>query len=343
MQKTEVLFSKKMPAAKSFPSESVLFYDSILNKNPDFKKWASVFTFKIALKSGETLKTIDSLKQNLEKLAILDVPSTPELTFIAVGGGSVGDFVGFLASIYLRGRPFINIPSTWLSAFDSAHGGKNGLNLLKQKNQIGTFYPAIKVYLVEQLLASQPSERMIEALGEVIKISVIGNQSLFKFLEKNIFKLNQKLMYQNLPGAIEAKNKIVKKDPFEKLGLRRVLNLGHTMGHVFESHYGWPHGICILLGTLFSVRWSYQLGMLSVQECIRISHLIESAYTSINLSEDLAGVSDASVRQLLLKDKKRTSKSEIDFIFIKKIGQVVRKKVSVEQIIAEIHRQKTEY
>ena len=332
-----------MPHRKSFPTESLLFYDSILNKNKAFKSWSKDFAYKIPLKSGETLKTIESLHEVLKKIANWDIPQTPNFTFIAVGGGSVGVFVGFLASIYLRGRPLANIPSTWLSAFDSAHGGKNGLNLLKQKNQLGTFYPAGQVYLVRDLLASQPVARVTEALGEVIKIGIIDDKKLFSFLEKNIFKLNEKTMYQLLPQAVAAKNKIVAQDPYEKNGVRRILNLGHTMGHVFESYYGWPHGICVLLGTMFSVRWSFHLGLLPNADYIRISNLIESAYTSINLSEDLAGISKLSIQQRLLKDKKRTAGSEIDFVFIRKVGSVLRKKVTIEQILKEVDRQKSEY
>ncbi|MBC7742433.1 MAG: 3-dehydroquinate synthase [Bdellovibrionaceae bacterium] len=343
MQKTEVFYPSKLPPRNTFPQESVLFYDSILNKNAAFKAWSKKFEFQLALKSGESLKTINSFSEVLTKLSKLAVPSTPRLTFIAVGGGSVGDFVGFLASVYLRGRALIQIPSTWLAAFDSAHGGKNGLNLLGQKNQLGTFHSPEKVYLVKELLVSQPSARMVEALGEVIKIAIIGQPRIFSVLEKNIFKLNAKHLIEILPAAVQAKYKIVGLDPYEKSGVRRVLNLGHTMGHVFESHFGWPHGICILLGTLFSVRWSYHLGCLSTRDYIRISNLIESAYTSINLNEDLAGVTEAQIKTALFKDKKRTSSSQIDFIFIKKVGSVTRKKVSVDEILAEIHRQKTEY
>ncbi len=340
---TEILYLNKLPSRKTLPVESMLFYDSILNKNSDFTAWAKAFPNRLALKSGESLKTIDQLQIVLKKIAAWEVTQTPELTFISVGGGSVGDFVGFLASIYLRGRPLIQIPSTWLSAFDSAHGGKNGLNLLQKKNQLGTFCFAEKVYLVKALLASQPLPRMVEALGELIKISIINEKNIFAQLEKSIFKMNQDLMYKLLPSAVAAKYKVVEQDPFEKLGHRRVLNLGHTLGHVFESYYGWPHGICILLGTLFSVRWSYQLKLLSHADYIRISNLIEAAYTSINLSEDLAGISEKAISKLLLKDKKRTAKSEIDFIFIKNVGRVVRKKVSIEEILKEVQRQIAEY
>jgi 3-dehydroquinate synthase len=343
LKKTEVLYSAKMPVRKAFAADSLLFYDSVLNKNPQFKTWSKGFSFKWALKSGETLKTFEQLQTVLSKISVSEIPHTPQLNFIAVGGGSVGDFVGFLASIYQRGRPLVHIPSTWLSAFDSAHGGKNGLNLQQKKNQIGTFYPADKVILVKELLSSQPVPRTIEALGEIIKIAIISEKKIFSFLEKNIFKMNSAMMYGLLPSAVKAKYQIVKKDPFEQLGHRRILNLGHTMGHVFESYYGWPHGICILLGTLFSVRWSYKLKYLGHADYIRISNLIEAAYSSVNLSEDLAGISIKNVKSLLLKDKKRTAESELDFIFIEKVGRVSRKKVSVDMILNEVQRQIAEY
>lgn len=272
----------------------------------------------------------------------MDLNQTTELTFVAVGGGSVGDFVGFLSSVFLRGRPLILIPSTWLSAVDSAHGGKNGINLLRQKNQIGTFHSAHKIFIVKQLLKEQPAARLTEALGEVIKISIINNSNTFSKLEKSVGKIDEKLIFKILPSLIESKYKIIKKDPYETKGERRVLNLGHTMGHVFESYYGWPHGVCVLLGTFFSARWSYRLKYLKKNDYLRIVRLIEAVFQSINLNEDLAGLDEKFIEKSLSKDKKRVSKKEIDFIFIKKIGKVVRKKVTLEQIRQEIRRQKRE-
>ena len=152
MNKTKLIVLNDFPSAQIFSKESLLCYDSILDKNAAFKKWSRSFKFKIALKSGEKLKTLDSLQEMLKKMNQLDLPQTANFTFISVGGGSVGDFTGFLASIYLRGRQLIHIPSTWLSAIDSSHGGKNGLNLFNDKNQLGTVYPAQKNFLVKKLL-----------------------------------------------------------------------------------------------------------------------------------------------------------------------------------------------
>lgn len=342
MQKAHVFHLNQLPSKSQIPSDSVLLYDSILQKKPFFRAWKKGFKYQLALKAGEDLKSLDSFTSVLKKLSALNLPQTTELTFVAVGGGSVGDFAGFLSSVFLRGRSLILIPSTWLSAVDSAHGGKNGINLLKQKNQVGTFHQPQKIFIVKQLLVEQPRARLTEALGEVIKIAIINNSRAFSKLEKADQKIDEKFIFKILPSLIESKYKIIKKDPFEIKGDRRVLNLGHTMGHVFESYYGWPHGVCVLLGTFFAARWSYQLKYLNQKDYLRIIHLIETIFQSINLSQDLAGLDEKFIENSLGKDKKRVSKKEVDFIFIKSIGKVVRKKVTFKKIQQEIRRQKRE-
>lgn len=343
MKKSQVLYSSKLPSPRAFPRETVLFYDSVLARNSKLKKWIRQFPYSLDLPSGEKLKDLGSFQRHLTRLAALKVPQTTELTFVAVGGGSVGDFVGFLASVYLRGRRLIQIPSTWLAAVDSAHGGKNGLNLNSEKNQIGSFYPAEKVYIISELLQTQPEARLQEALGEFVKMALIADVKMFSFLEKNVGKLTAKHLLSLLPRAIQNKYKIVQKDPYEQKGLRRILNLGHTMGHVLESHYGWPHGLCVLLGTLFSVRWSYHLKIANEDTYIRVSNLIEEIWPEQMLSDDLAGIPLKVIEAKLLKDKKRTSAASVDFIFIQKIGSVLRKKVQISEILAEVQRQTKEY
>lgn len=142
-----VQYVQSLPSRGQFSQETVLFYDSVLIKNRALKSWIDTFEHRIDLKSGESLKTLRSLGAILQRLELLGVSKTSELAFVALGGGSIGDFVGFLASIYWRGRKLINIPSTWLAAVDSAHGGKNGLNVDDVKNQLGTFYPAEKIII----------------------------------------------------------------------------------------------------------------------------------------------------------------------------------------------------
>lgn len=343
MKKSQVIYQTQMPSPRAFSRESVLIYDSILLKNSKIGAWIRKFPYSLPLKSGEKLKDLSSLHQQLDKLNQLSIPQTTDLTFIALGGGSVGDFVGFLASIYLRGRRLIHIPSTWLSAVDSSHGGKNGLNFQSEKNQLGTFYPADQIYVVSQLLQTQPQERLQEAMGEFLKMAIIRDKSTFSFLEKNVAHLNSNKIFSILPKTIHNKYQIVAKDPYEQNGHRRILNLGHTMGHVLESHYGWPHGLCVMLGMLFSIRWSYHLKIADEETYIRISNLIEDIWPEQTLSDDLASMPINTIRKKLSKDKKLTSNSTIDFIFIQKIGSVVRRKVKIQEILSEVHRQTKEY
>lgn len=343
MKKSQVLYQSQMPSPRAFPRETVLFYDSILLKNVKIKAWIKKFPFSLPLHSGEKLKDLSSLQKHLAGLNKLLVPQTTELTFVALGGGSVGDFVGFLASIYHRGRRLVQIPSTWLSAVDSAHGGKNGLNFQDEKNQLGTFYPADQIYIVSELLETQPQERLQEALGEFVKMAIIRDPKIFSFLEKNIAQLNSKKILSILPKTIQSKYHIVSEDPYEQKGHRRVLNLGHTMGHVLESHYGWPHGLCVMLGILFSIRWSYHLKIADEATYIRVSNLIEDIWPEQMLSDDLAAMSVSLIQKKLLKDKKRTSDATIDFIFIHRLGLVVRQKMKIQDILNEVQRQTQEY
>lgn len=341
--KNAVIFRKKLPAKSEFPTETVILYDRILDQKPFFKKWRNQFQFQIPLKAGESLKTLESLQAVLKKISQLNMPQTTQLTFVAVGGGSVGDFVGFLSSVFLRGRKFVQIPSTWLAAIDSAHGGKNALNFNQQKNQLGTVYLAEKIYIVEPLLMAQPKPRFHEAMGEVLKIAVINNAKLFDEIEANEFRFSEKHLLKKLPMLIQSKMKVVKSDLYETKGLRRVLNLGHTMGHVFESYYQIPHGEAVLFGTLFAARYSFHKGLLRETDFIRISNLIFSFTTRNSIQVLLQNIPLAEVQKLLVKDKKMTGDQVLDFIFIKKIGLVVREKVNVKSLLVEVKRQQEEF
>ena len=334
---SKISFCKELPESALFSEDTVLFYDSILVKNKNFKNWLRGFPHKLALKSGEELKTIESFEAVLNKISKLSISKTTKLTFVAVGGGSIGDFVGFLASVYLRGRRLVLIPSTWLAAVDSSHGGKNGLNFLSTKNQLGTFYPASEIYICKELLLSQPEARLTESMGEIIKIAILSDAKLFEVLEKRV---SASKIYELLPMLIDHKYKIIDQDPFEKNGTRRLLNLGHTMGHVFESHYSWPHGISVLLGLQFAARWSFAIGLLTEKDFFRISMLIDSLELDQKLNFALNNIASKKTVALLSKDKKLTAKNQLDFIFVKKIGLCIRKAVSIEQVLQEVKRQK---
>jgi 3-dehydroquinate synthase len=261
-----------------------------------------------------------------------------EIVIIAMGGGSVGDFAGFVASILKRGVRLVHIPSTWLAAIDSAHGGKTALNVSRIKNQIGTYYCANEIHLVKEILLGQPEERMLEAFGEVIKIALIQGDKLWNQLEQKS-KLSSTLYWKLLPEMIEAKYRIVRKDPFETKGFRQLLNLGHTVGHVLESKLKMPHGVAVLYGVAFVIEWSLQRRILSSKD-----------YYRIRLSEIGALIPDRpALRQmlrklkgperLLLHDKKIASNNRVRYVFIHGIGSVKSLNVNVEDVVNEIKRQ----
>ena len=167
---------KKKPFRAGTPQVArLVIYDRILlEKSAEFRKWLKDAPYAVGVDSGETLKSLSSFVQFVENLPPgVATLSRKNMEVWAVGGGSVGDFAGFFASVWKRGVKLVMVPSTWLSALDSAHGGKTGLNLQGAKNQIGTFYPASEVLLIRELLEEQPKERLSDAMGELAKIALI--------------------------------------------------------------------------------------------------------------------------------------------------------------------------
>ncbi len=219
--KIDICFRNQWPSRKSFPDQCLLIYDrELLKYSKAFPKWAKTFPAQLALKAGESTKSLEAFPSLLNQVLKKTINfSSREMTIIVVGGGSLTDFGGFLASVLKRGVRLILIPSTWLAAIDSAHGGKNGLNFQKYKNQIGTFYFPERIELIRELLVSQPEQRGKEAFGELLKIALISGNKLFQEIQKSTHR-DGAWFYRHLAEAIKAKNKIVQMDPFEKNGIR---------------------------------------------------------------------------------------------------------------------------
>ncbi len=336
MQKSKIRTLAGLPKLSdlniSSKNNAIIFYDQKLLKNLFVKTWLQSFSFKIALNAGESLKTLNSYSAILKKMSAL--PIQKNTTFVSIGGGSVGDFVGFIASTYKRGQRLIHIPSTWLSAVDSAHGGKTGLNFLDTKNQIGTFYPAEIIILSKKLLFSQPVDRIYDAFGEVFKIGLINQPAILQQP-----KISADYLWKNLSVAIGGKYKIVDLDPYEKTGLRQVLNLGHTMGHVFEMTHKVSHGQAVLLGLMFSARYSFQLGYLKKAEFIKICQILFSVPLKLKYNKVLK-IPDQKIHKLLLQDKKKSAQNQVNFIFIHKIGNVFIQPVLISDLMSEVQRQR---
>lgn len=342
---TKLIIKPQLPTFKqlqnidsSVNSQYVIIFDRILLKNSTFSKWIKQFELSIAVNAGESLKTIDQFSVILGKIqkweSSLKLSRKP--TFVAVGGGSVGDFVGFLASVYKRGSKLVHIPSTWLAAIDSAHGGKNGLNLNTVKNQIGTIYPATAIWLSSQLLTSQPTERLHDVYGEVIKTILLAKPQMLARLE-----ISEEYIVKHLKFLIDSKTKIVNQDLYETKGIRHVLNLGHTVGHVLESQLKLSHGCSVSLGLIFATRWSYYLGYITDQYFFEVIQKILEVPGMDDLLKKMYSVKNQELAKMLFADKKKSNKSaNIRFVFLSSKKKTVIVEKSVEEIVSEYDRQR---
>lgn len=336
--KTKLKIIPKLPVMKNNES-SLLIFDQYLLKIPGLRKWIQSFPYRYAVKSGENLKAVDQLPLHLGNL--LKFVTKTQKVYI-LGGGSVGDFGGFVASILKRGLPVVQIPTTWLSALDSAHGGKTALNVGGYKNQVGTYHFPEEVWVVKSVLEAQPSVRLFEASGEFMKTALIGGEPLLKKLRSWDWRRG-KIRWSDLKSFIDVKYKIARLDPFEKKGLRYQLNLGHTIGHVWEAHYGLPHGLAIFHGLLFDIAWSVQLKMFSPKRSFELMDEMPWSYVwdqefKKKIDLKIYGLSEPKLRSYLLKDKKNKG-GLLSFTLIEKPGKVVIKKVSIEDILREYRRQ----
>ena len=186
----------------------------------------------------------------------------------ALGGGVVGDFSGFLASIILRGIKFIQIPTTLLSQVDSSVGGKTGVNSLSGKNLIGSFYQPSAVFIDPGTLASLPYKEFLAGYSEVLKYSMINDKKFFLWLDKNYKKItskNYKILTEIIAKCVMQKAKIVKKDEKES-NHRMLLNLGHTFAHAIEKELDFKirHGEAVSVGLLMAMKLSVLLNKTKV-------------------------------------------------------------------------------
>jgi 3-dehydroquinate synthase len=326
--KPQLKYTKQLPAVKALqPERSIVIFDQILLQNSDFIDWMRNFPFQLPVASGENLKDLGRFSTEITKIIELTqkIEKRP-LRVICIGGGSVGDFAGFAASVLKRGVDLIQIPSTWLAAIDSAHGGKNALNVSGIKNQIGTFHHPKQVWLVEAILSQQPIARIEDAYGEALKVSLLEGGTLWKAFA-SVRNWDSNAIWKILPRLIEAKYKIVAKDPMETKGIRHLLNFGHTVGHVFEAELGISHGRAVLYGLGFALEWSRAKKLLK-----NFSAEIPEHKSYLQTLRDPA--------RYLGQDKKRVSESKLRFIFLKKPGKPIIQSVTIPEILKEIERQK---
>lgn len=346
--KTKVEFLKKLPSRERLneslgfkPEKFLVIYDKRLASNDAVKKWLKDFVLAYPVSAGEGLKDLYTFSNHVKKIFKMVTPfSTRNLCVLGLGGGSVGDFTGFLASVLKRGVPLIHIPTTLLAAMDSAHGGKTGLNVGDIKNQIGSFYPADSIMIVRSLFDGLPPLQIQSAGGELAKMALLEGGKFFeRFKEK--YNADIDSLWEFLPDAIEAKYKIVEKDPFERSGERQLLNLGHSLGHALESYYGLAHGVAVGQGLIFALQWSEHQGYFRghPEEIIKLFVEKLKLHRPREFARQNRAMSRSKLTKYINEDKKMTDARHFNFIFLEDVGKAFRKVVTLESFLTETQRQ----
>ncbi|MCB5186011.1 3-dehydroquinate synthase [Methylobacillus gramineus] len=241
---------------------------------------AGVSVIPIILPDGEAYKNSDTL--NLIYDALLKNRCERSTTVIALGGGVIGDLTGYAAATYLRGVPFIQVPTTLLSQVDSSVGGKTGINHPLGKNMIGAFYQPQLVLADLDTLTTLPERELSAGLAEVIKYGLIRDVDFFSWQEANMQKLlalDTEAMSYAIYRSCENKAEVVAADERES-GERALLNLGHTFGHAIENAMGygvWLHGEAVAAGTMMAADLSRRLGWLNQSDITRIATIFAQA------------------------------------------------------------------
>jgi 3-dehydroquinate synthase len=255
---------------------------------------------------------------------------------LALGGGVIGDLTGFAAATYMRGVPFVQIPTTLLAQVDSSVGGKTAINHPLGKNMIGAFYQPQSVIADTSTLMSLPTRELSAGLAEVIKHGAIIDAEFFQWQEKNIAKLmardDQALAYA-IQRSCEIKSEVVRQDERET-GLRAILNFGHTFGHAIEAGLGygeWLHGEAVGCGMVMAADLSVRMGYMDAADRDRLVALVKAAGLP-TVAPDLG-----KDRWLdLMEVDKKNEGGKIKFILLKPLGNALVTSAPAEHLEATL-------
>lgn len=272
----------------------------------------------LPVRAGERAKRIRTLERILEWLASERVERDTPL--VAVGGGTIGDLAGTAASLYARGLPLVQVPTTWLAQADAAIGGKVAVDLAGAKNAVGSFWPPVAVVSDVGALRSLPVRLRRDGMAESIKAAIIGDPSLWRLLEDRgsaALRSDEPARYAIIERSARLKLEVCERDPFET-GERRTLNLGHTIGHALEieSGYRLAHGAAVALGMRAVVAIAHRRGG-DPELPDRLDALLDRLGFTLRRSFDAV-----SVRAAMLGDKKRREGRQ-RWILPMEVGRVV--------------------
>jgi shikimate kinase/3-dehydroquinate synthase len=299
-----------------------------------FPGWMDRFTWNIAtLEPGESEKnerTLGSLWQ-----ALLRAGLDRRGVIVGVGGGVVTDLAGLAAGTWLRGIRWLAVPSTLLGMVDAAIGGKTAIDLGDSKNMVGLIHQPSAVLAGVSLLATEPQRSLVSGLAEAVKTALIGDASLLKFLEKQqeaLLARDPEALEVVIRGAARVKAAIVSRDEHEQ-GERRLLNLGHTLGHALEAHGGfdqWTHGEAVALGMVAALRVGENLGLTEPG----LAHRVRGVLRGLGLPAELDKHEVQGALPLLQRDKKR-ERGEVHLVIVERPGKARTERISLERLETE--------
>jgi len=272
-----------------------------------------------AVRPGERSKTLSTVERILTFM--LRHRFDRDSLLVALGGGVVGDLGGFAASLFMRGIPYVQVPTNLLSQVDSSVGGKTGVNHALGKNLIGSFHQPRAVFIDPAFLKTLPLKELLSGFAEVIKHGIIRSSRLFVFLEKNLDRIlgrKMKALEYVVSESCRIKAEVVSRDEREK-DLRAILNFGHTYGHAVEAATGYrryTHGEAVMLGMAAATVTAASLGLIREKEALRIRRLLERAGMPRK-----ADLDEARVYRGMFIDKKARSR-RLNMVFPVRVGAV---------------------
>lgn len=285
----------------------------------------------LEIQAGEKNKSLSSCEKLWKELT--DHHADRKSLVINIGGGVVCDVGGFVASTYMRGIDFINIPTSLLAMVDASAGGKNGINFSGLKNQVGTFTKPQSVFISPSFLKTLPERELKSGFAEVIKHALIADVEKWNEL-KQVHSLTDVNWIRIIDNSVYIKNKIVTGD-FRDRYKRKTLNFGHTIGHALESysmkhdHDPLKHGEAIAFGMIGELYLAQKMNDFPEHEAAEIIAFIQRLYTDISTE-----INTGEILELIRSDKKNEL-SEVNFVLLKNIGEPVINQKPEDSLIKE--------
>jgi len=274
---------------------------------------------EVVLPDGEQHKTLHTLSNILDR--VMADKHSRNTTFVAVGGGVVGDVTGFAAACYQRGVNFVQVPTTLLAQVDSSVGGKTGVNHPLGKNMIGAFYQPQAVLIDIDTLHTLPARELSAGLAEVVKYGLISDQSFYRWLQEHMPRLlacEEAALAEAIERSCAIKAEVVAADEREG-GLRAILNLGHTFGHAIETGQGygaWLHGEAVATGMLLALELSARRGWIAPSEVADFCELLRGMHLPVQIPANM----DADTFLALMARDKKAIDGRLRLVLLEDIG-----------------------